>query len=110
MESKTYTVEQLTKIGGKLWEQGTMRRVYFNSIAQRLGLEIDHYNTGNISHAKIHGETISNCSARRLLSAIDGMKIYYDLNKGQFCYKAFEARAAEYAQQIIASIEIELAA
>ena len=108
METKTYTVEQLTKAGGKLWEQGGMRRMYFNSLASRIGLALDHYNTGNISSAKLAGEGISNCAARKIISALQDMKIWYDLTDGQFHYKYYSR--PDLAEQIIVQIRAELEA
>ena len=110
MESKTYTVEQLTKIGGQLWEQGNMRRVYFNSLAERIGFEYTTYNTGNISSATLNGDRISNSQGRSLYWLTKTLKIWYDLTTGQFAYRSDTRDGARWAAEIIASIEAELAA
>jgi len=73
-------VDTLQKAGGKLWEKGAHRRVYFNNLAELGGLEYCTYKTGNISSASLAGERISNSEARRLLAA----KLYFDLNTGEF--------------------------
>lgn len=76
-KSREGIIEALTKKFGRWTKTGsngkTYDRIYFN--ATDLGLEIGRYNTGNISYAKIDGERISNCEARRIL----GSKAYFDL-------------------------------
>lgn len=65
----TYTETQMIRIGGRLWEgrNGT-RRVYLNDWTPLVGLEIEHYKSGNICHATLDGEEISNSRAYKLLS------------------------------------------
>lgn len=70
----TYTAEQITSIGGNLWERGTKRRVYLNDWPTLIGLDIERYNTGNIRHATLDGETISNSRAHKLL----GAQVYWE--------------------------------
>lgn len=84
--------EALTKIGGRLWEKGGMRRIYFNDLEQWMGLTISRYNTGNISGARINGERISNSQARRMLNGID--KLWFDLEDGQFHFRATDSALA----------------
>ena len=67
------TTESLIKSGWKLWEKGTMRRLYAN--ASVLGLECTYYTSGNIHTATIDGCTVSNSEARRIMAA----KTYIDL-------------------------------
>jgi hypothetical protein len=59
------TVQALTALGGKLWERDDRKRVYFNDLSQFLGLEVNRYNTGNVSSARLHGDRISNSQAKR---------------------------------------------
>ncbi len=80
--------ETLVEIGGRLWERGDKRRIYFNDLASLYGLEVDFYNTGNVSSAKLDGETISNSAARKILGALGETKIWWDLVEDKWCYKA----------------------
>jgi hypothetical protein len=72
-------IKTLTENGGKLWEKGTMRRVYFNPETV-MKMDVNHYNSGNVSSASINGEGISNSEAGRALEC----KFWYDLADGQF--------------------------
>ena len=78
-------IGKLTEKGGKLWEKGSMKRIYFNASAW--GLEVNHYNTGNISSATINGERISNSEAARC----ENVKIWYDLQDGKFYTKNMDS-------------------
>lgn len=84
--------EALTKIGGRLWEKGGMRRIYFNDLEQWMGLTISRYNTGNISGARVNGERISNSQARKMLNSID--KLWFDLADGKFHFRATDSALA----------------
>ena len=64
---------------GKIWIGGSHKRLYLN--AKALGLKLDYYHTGNISHAWVDGETISNCEAYR----ITGAGAYIDMVSGELC-------------------------
>lgn len=101
-----YTVEQLEKAGGKLWEKGEMRRVYFNAteLERHFGLEIHTYNTGNISSAKLDGEKISNSQASKHANALHLGKLWYDLVAGKWMQQGLEG----YAKDIIESIKSEI--
>ena len=82
------TVEKLEQMGGKYWERGDKRRVYFDPaiVLGFAGLETQRYGTGNISSAKLNGEKISNSRARRIASAFHYCKFYYDCTDGEFHY------------------------
>lgn len=87
-------IEELEKLGFKRWQKGTMDRLYIN--ASMLGLNYGRYNTGNIKWAEFQGNSISNCQARRMLSA----KTYIDV-KTERVYSDSEtlrAAAAELAK------------
>jgi hypothetical protein len=105
-EQKTYTVEQLVAAGGRLWEvaEKNMRRVYFNSLADRIGLSVSYYKTGNVSSASLNGKEISNTSARKILTTLEFGKVWYDLNTNRFETK----NLGDYADEIIESIESDL--
>lgn len=69
-------IEKLEAAGAKRWSKYGKDRLYID--AKVLGLELDHYKTGNISHAKWQGESISNADGRRLANS----KVYVDVADG----------------------------
>ncbi len=70
-------IEALEKKGFDRWTKGDMDRLYFN--IERSGhMDVDHYKTGNISHAAIDGEEISHRFAGQILS----VKCFIDLKNG----------------------------
>jgi len=87
-ESKhTYnvTLEQLQAIGGKLWESGNNKRVYFNNLEEIFGLRVTYYSSGNVCGAKLDGDMISNSDAKYWLEFVSGSaKFYYDCNTMHF--------------------------
>lgn len=105
-----YSIEQLEKVGGKLWEKGAMRRVYFNDLAALIDLEVEKYGTGNISGARHNGEKISNAEAGRILAGLG--KIWYDLEKGAFAHRASDAfvkpEYRDYGSQAIKALTEKL--
>lgn len=58
-----------------LWEKYNKRRLYLD-FAKIINLEVNRYNTGNISSAFLDGEKISNSKAYKYLQG----KAYIDLN------------------------------
>ena len=58
-----------------LWEKYNKRRLYLD-FAKIINLEVDRYNTGNISSAFLDGEKISNSRAYKYLQG----KAFIDLN------------------------------
>lgn len=84
-------IEQLVQVGGKLWEKGNMRRVYFNDLAEWYGLDCSYYNSGNISSARLDGEPISNSQARRIAGELAMAKFWYDLCEGTFYGRGLDA-------------------
>lgn len=80
---------KLTEMGGKLWEKGNMSRIYFDMdlVIKNAGLKISYYNSGNIAGATLNGETISNSDAKRILSALQNCKLWYDFGDAQFHIK-----------------------
>src|SRR4051794_36603786 len=73
-EMTTYTEDQMTAIDGRPWQgaNGT-RRVYLNDWPTYIGLDLEHYKSGNISHAELDGTKLSNSSAHKLAAA----KVYW---------------------------------
>lgn len=70
------TAEKLEDLGISAWERGDMKRYYMNDDAFEavFGLSIGRYKTGNISSARLNGESISNCKAYRLM----GQAVFFD--------------------------------
>ena len=58
-----------------LWEKYNKRRLYLD-FAKIINLEVNRYNTGNISSAFLDGEKISNSKAYKYLQG----KAFIDLN------------------------------
>lgn len=98
-----YSIEQLEKVGGKLWEKGAMRRVYFNDLPALVGLEIDSYGTGNIANARENGEKISNAEAGRVIAGLG--RVWYDLEKGAFFHRAGDFAKPDYVDYGARAIE-----
>lgn len=108
-----FTVETITAIGGSRWQKSGHDRVYINNWAQYLPLEIDHYNTGNISWAAWEGEKISNSQAAKILGTLD--KVWFDAADGKLhCRFGYsESRVAdrdEVWQTVVSGIRNAIAA
>lgn len=71
-----YSVDTMTAIGGSRWTKYGKDRVYLDDWTQYIGLDVDHYKTGNISGATLDGEHISNSEARRIVGTVH--KVYFD--------------------------------
>ena len=69
-------IEALEAKGFSRWTIGTMDRMYINGT--KIGLALDYYKTGNIHHAELNGEHISNCRAYSVKAA----KNYIDVADG----------------------------
>jgi hypothetical protein len=97
--------ERLEQLGGKYWEKGEMKRIYFNydEIAGFYGL----VQTGNFSNAfTVDGESVSNNTGRYYYSTIRSCKFWYDLTAGEFTSK--ELPEAMF-NKIVERIEAKLA-
>ena len=70
-------IAELETKGFKRWTKGNLDRLYIN--AAQLGLVCNYYNTGNIRDAEFNGDSISNCSARRMKAA----KTFIDVKTGR---------------------------
>ena len=69
-------IEELIKDAShNLWEKYNKKRLYLD-FAKIINLEVDRYNTGNISSAFLEGEKISNSRAYKYLQG----KAFIDLN------------------------------
>lgn len=77
--------EKLEGIGGKYWEKGELKRIYFNDLREIYGgIEVSFYKTGNVSTARLDGEKTSNSYMRGLLWDLRHGKLYYDLTDNKF--------------------------
>lgn len=86
---------RLLDMGGNLWEKAGHSRIYLNNLAHLYGLEISRYNTGNISHATLDGEKISNNSARKILGSLYDAKVWFDRTNGTFGTRGLTDEAYE---------------
>lgn len=93
-------VEALEKKGFSRWTKGDMDRLYFN--IQRSGhMEVDHYNTGNISYASVDGEEISHRFAGQILS----VKCFIDLkNDNQLVIQYGGPEAREVVENVVKKV------
>ena len=105
MDTKKYTREQLEAAGGRYWEKNGMHRVYFNSLSERIGMNLSFYKTGNISSASLNGEGISNSEARRILWSLENGKFWYDLDTWMFMKKGLDDFSDEIKNSVISDIE-----
>lgn len=90
------SLEQLEKIGGKLWEKHGSRRVYFNNLNEIFGLYATFYNTGNIQAAWLDGETISNTRANKISGDLAAMKLWVELADGSVQVRTIYRQQLDY--------------
>lgn len=96
---------KLIQAGGNRWRKDDYHRIYFNDLTRWYGLELEHYNTGNISHAELDGETISNNKARKLVANLSTAKLFWDVTEGEWRWKSLED---SQAHRIIERIEAHM--
>ena len=78
--------ERLVKMGASRWQKGSHDRIYLNSLGYKLlGLHIERYNTGNIRHAELNGESISNSRASALCNWLSSL--YLDVATGSLKWR-----------------------
>lgn len=94
-------IEKLILAGGNEWKKDGKHRIYFNDLNDLIGLEVYYYKSGNVSSAKLNGESISNSEARRIMSALGG-SFYYDVTLGEWESTKW---TTEYANDLIEAIE-----
>ncbi|ABM39993.1 hypothetical protein [Polaromonas naphthalenivorans] len=74
------TTEQLVAAGGNFWTNNARaQRFYFNDLDSLFGLKCSYYKTGNVFSATLDGDVISNGLARRILSDVGTLKVYFDM-------------------------------
>lgn len=98
---------KLENLGGKYWEAGERRRVYFDAAAcaKLVGLDCSYYNTGNISSAPLAGESISNSAARRMIDSWKSAGLYVDMAEMKFHCKSGVAIDREHVMMVIREIK-----
>lgn len=93
-------IEALEKKGFSRWTKGDMDRLYFN-ITRSGHMEVDHYNTGNISFAAVDGEEISHRFAGQILS----VKCFIDLkNKNKLVIQYGGPEAREVVEDVVKKV------
>ena len=67
---------------GRVWEKYGKKRLYLdeNKVMKEMGFELEFYKSGNIAHAKLNGEKISNNKAWEVRS--DLLNSYIDFHTG----------------------------
>jgi hypothetical protein len=92
-------IKKLEDRGFKRWTKGNYDRLYIN--ADKLGLGLGFYNTGNISSARFQGNSISHAEGGRLRYA----KTYIDVETGKV-YSQHDW-LQEAAEAILSEVENE---
>jgi|GEM_PF-3809776 len=91
-------VHTAKQIGGKVWQYEQLHRVYFSNLDSWYGFELTHYKTGNLQTARLDGELISNCKAKKVLATLAKIKIWLDVPTGKlwvdFQYDSVESEMA----------------
>lgn len=78
-------------MGGRLWEKGDKRQVYFNDTGEWGGFRCGYYKTGNIMWAELDGEVISNSLGREYESFFrNSLKVWYDLSSHKWGFKLYD--------------------
>jgi hypothetical protein len=67
--------------GGRLWEGGTLRRVYFDNWPELCGLETVWRPPGRLVRARLWGEEISPTTAQRVMRAVE--KVWLNIPTGR---------------------------
>lgn len=89
------------------WTRKGRGRVYINDLENFLGLEVERYNTGNVSYAELDGEKISNSRAKRLLGDLQWAKVWYDITTGEWAWKGIDEDTAEQIiERVTALVEV----
>ena len=98
-------IKSLEGAGFKRWTKGGFDRLYIN--ADKIGLDVDYYKTGNICYATWKGEKISNARAGEMIYRT---KVFIDVTTGEIVAsgiwqdKLSEA-AYEHAEKAIKSVK-----
>lgn len=98
-------IQKMVELGGNEWKAGEKHRVYFDreTLHRLAGLEIELYNTGNVSSAKLNGKKISNSRANHLMMDKFG-KFWFDVISGNFQYQQAPIETCKMAKAKILEI------
>lgn len=101
-------IEKLIELGAKRWSKAGKDRLYLNDAGLKLAeLDIDRYNTGNISSATMAGDKISNSKAGKIIPAVS--QGYIDLESGKVVINNYQAvDEIDVASKLIEKNLIEL--
>jgi len=92
----------LESLGGKYWQAGDKRRIYFNDLARWLGLSYETYHSsGRPLNASLRGETISNSTAYEIIERCRNTRLWVDLASNKF-----HARAASGVGEMLRTDEV----
>lgn len=110
MKVTSKIIEVLKDMGANEWHKGNYNRLYLNEAVDALiGLEVTCYKSGNISSARLKGESISNAEARRIIERT--CKAYIDLDTmelvsvNELLISAISEKEAEIAEEAAAEEE-----
>jgi len=98
---QTVSAESLKQIGGSEWQKGEQHRVYFNQLGYWYGIRTTRYQSGKIQSATLDGQPLSNNKAHDLLVYLDGGKVWFDVNAGQFRFQGLDREDGEFIVQAI---------
>ena len=98
---------KLETLGGKYWEAGDRRRMYFDAAAcaKLVQLDVSRYGTGNISAAALAGGSISNSAAKKMIESWSGASLYVDMADMKFHCKSGVAIDREHVMLVISKIK-----
>ena len=84
-----------------LWEKYNKKRLYLD-FAKIINLQVDRYNTGNISSASLEGEKISNSKAYKYIQG----KAFIDLNSNKLECQYMHSEIVELLENELSQITI----
>lgn len=91
-ENETTLRKNLKEMGGRYWEKGIFRRVYFNKDTLLSAIGVDINRIKEIAKSDISGVG----PEKKLLNALEGTKVYYDLVHEEWSIEFCGGVATEY--------------
>ena len=93
--TNTNLAARLIELGGNEWKNYGKHRIYLGDvICSLMEIECSKYKSGSIRSASKDGETISNASASRYLTAVE----YYDVIDDTFVSPVGISKKSEYKE------------
>lgn len=92
-------IEKMEANGFNRWTKGDYDRMYFN-IEDTDAMDVERYNTGNISYAELNGKEISHAEAGRILA----VKAYVDVATGEVVVNGHNEEAEEIVKEEIEKV------